>query len=272
MKFPLSAITILVISTALLKAQNKTASPEQDKPLLAAPIRISLLAVGDPPQPHFDVTTEKRTLQETPASDYPPSKVFLRDRSEKEKAFKEVSLGLNAATGYVVYKGESTLNLYRGETGDEKGLYASLPIPELHADMTIMLTRNTSKKSWETDPKARFFDNSLTSFPQDSARYVNLSSVPIRVVNGKDPVFEIAPGGFRVVPLQRSEQGILAYRIAAAVDAKIFPIADTATTYTPDTRINLVAYNADGENKTQPVKVIRFFERPPQVAEKKEKE
>ncbi|MES2922009.1 MAG: hypothetical protein V4819_10695 [Verrucomicrobiota bacterium] len=270
MKLPSIAIPVLLLSATCLVAQEKPASPAPDKPMLAAPIRISLLAIGDPPQPRFSIAADGRRFEDGPPADYPPGTVFVRDKSEKESDFKEISLGLNAATGYVTYKGESTLNLYRAKAEDAKNLYASLPIPQLNADMTIMLTRNASKKSWETEPKARFFDNSLTSFPLDSARFVNLSTVSIRVVVGSEPVFEILPGAARVVRLQRSEQGILSYRIAAALDGKIFPLADTATTYTPDTRINLVAYNADGEDRSQPVKIIRYFERPPQIVAKKD--
>lgn len=257
-----SALCLLLILAPGLVAQEQTDSP---------PIRISLVAVGDPPQPKFIVRGDKRELVENSAADYPPGKLLVKEKNSKGEKFKELTLGLNTPTGYVTYQGEPVMNLYRADQGAAPTTpYVSFPIPKLNVDMTILLTRDRRKDSWESGPIAKFLDNSLQSFPNDSVRYINLSAVPVRIVSGTEKIFELKPGEVKIINLPRSIQGVLSYKIAASVDGRIFPLSDSATTYTPDSRINLIAYNADGVDRAQLVKIARFFERPPEPPAKKQ--
>jgi len=90
---------------------------------------------------------------------------------------------------------------------------------------------------------------------------MNFTRLPIRV-EAMGKVFDLQSQATQLVQLPHAEQGILTYRAAALVNEQIVPLVDTATTYPADTRVNLVAYEADGKDKRQPVKVMLYTELP----------
>jgi hypothetical protein len=225
--------------------------------------RISILAIGDPPQPRFEFRDDRRHLLETPVSEYPPAEVLVREKRGNKESFKAVQLGLNSPTGYITYRGERNLILFREDAGKTRSEFASIALPELRDDLTLLLLRNRGSKSWEKEPKVYYFDNSQAAFPNDSLRMINLSSVPIRARINEGTVFELAAGGKKVVRIPRTDQGIVGYQIAAVADGRLHPLIDTATTTMPDTRFNLIIYNSDSGNRRMPVDIASYFERPP---------
>ena len=226
--------------------------------------RISILAIGDPPQPRFEFRDDRRHLLETPVSDYPPGEVLVRQMKGKEESFKAVPLGLNSPTGTITYRGERNLVLFREDAGKKRSEFARIALPQLRDDLTLLLLRDPASKSWEKEPRVYYFDNSLTAFPNDSVRVINLSSVAVRTRINEGTAFELAAGGHKVVGIPRKDQGILGYRIAAVADGQLFPLVDTATTTMPDTRFNLIVYNSDSGNRRSPVDIASYHERPPQ--------
>lgn len=257
MKLPfpaLHAIAFSILTPPALPAQEA----EEVK------TRISILAIGDPPQPRYIFRDDRRHLLETPVTEYPPAEVLVREKRGKAESFKPVPLGLNSPTGYITYRGEPTLLLFRQEETGGRSQFARIALPALRDDLTLFLLRNPDSKSWEREPKVYYFDNGLSAFPNDCARLINLSSFPVRAsINQATPI-EIISGGSKLVSIPRSEQGILTYRMAAMVEGQLYPLVDTATTTMPDTRFNLIVYNADSGDRRSPVNLTSYFERPPQ--------
>jgi hypothetical protein len=258
MKHPL-----IPIASAVLAATISMAAHAQQAERVET--RISLLAIGDPPQPRYEIRDDRRHLLETAAADYPPPQVVVREKNGEREAFKTVPLGLNTPTGYVTYRGERNLVLLREDEEGGRSEFASLTIPPLRNDLTIFLMRNRRSNSWAEAPDARFFDNGLEAFPNDSVRLINLSTVPIRAQVNDGRVRQINAGQSAVVRIPRSDQGVLSYRVAAVVEDEVFPLIDTATTTMPDTRFNLITYNSDGSDARMPVNITQYFERPQQA-------
>lgn len=250
-----AALCIAAVSTPVLRAQDAE----------RVETRISLLAIGDPPQPRYEIRDDFRHLVEGATGDHPPPEVVVREKRGERESFQTVPLGLNTPTGYVTYRGERSLVLLREDAEGGRSEFATLAIPPLRADLTIFLLRNRRSNSWAEAPDARFFDNGFDAFPKDSVRLVNLSTVPIRAQVNDDRVRQINAGQSALVRIPREDQGILTYRIAAVVENEIVPLIDTATTTMPDTRFNLVVYDSDGSDARAPVNIAQYFERPPQV-------
>ena len=257
--FTSSPFSILATIVLILAAPHAVAEkPEEVK------IRISLLAIGDPPQPRYAIRDDRRHLLDTPVSDYPPAEVLVREKRGDNESFKAVPLGLNSPTGYVSYRGERKLILFRNDQGPDRAEFASIDLPELRDDLTIFLVRNRSSKTWEHSPQVHAFDNGLAAFPNDSVRVINLSPVAVRAQINDGSVIEIAANRVSIVRIPRKDQGVLTYRMAAAHDGKVLPLIDTATTTMPDTRFNLVVYPSDSATARAPVNIASYFERPPQ--------
>jgi hypothetical protein len=258
MKFPLSCAILLMLAAPSTVAER----PKEIQ------IQISVIAVGDPPQPRYEIRDDRRHLLHTPASEHPPGEILVREKRSDNESFKAIPLGLNTPTGTITYRGESTLLLYRDDLDDKRSEFASLALPELRDDLTIFLVRNRSAKSWERPPHVYYYDNSLTAFPNDSTRLINLSAVPVRARINEGRVLDVAPGQHAIVRIPRNDQGILSYRVAAIRGEDLLPLIDSATTTMPDTRFNLFIYNSDSAYARAPVNIASYFERPVhQVAE-----
>lgn len=223
---------------------------------------ISVLAIGDPPQPRFVIRDDRRHLLDTAPSDHPPAEILVREKRGKNESFKTLPLGLNSPTGYITYRGERNLVLLRQDSGGDRSEFANIALPELRNDLTILLLRDRKTKSWATPPMVHYFDNGIEAFPNNSVRLVNLSTVPIRAQVNNDRVIQLNVGRSTIVPIPARDQGILSYRIAAVVDDKIHPLIDTATTTMPDNRFNLITYNSDGSDAQMPINIASYFERP----------
>ncbi len=253
---------LLPLFTTCLAVLTATQTPAQQPDRVEA--RISLLAIGDPPQPRYVIRDDRRHLLDTAMAEHPPAEVVVREKRGDEESYKAVPLGLNSPTGTIPYRGERKLVLMREDSGGERSEFASLTLPELQNDFAIFLLRNRKAKSWAAAPDVHYFDNGLAAFPKDSVRLVNLSAIPIRAQINDGRVLQINVGRSTVVRIPRKDQGILNYRIAAVAKETIIPLIDTATTTMPDTRFNIIVYNSDSAHARMPVDIASYFERPPQ--------
>ncbi|MEX1115302.1 MAG: hypothetical protein WEB53_08625 [Akkermansiaceae bacterium] len=252
------AISILATCVALL-----TAVSSQAQQVEKVEKRISLLAIGNPPQPRYLIRGDRRHLLDNAATEHPPAEVMVREKRGGKESFKGVPLGLNSPTGYITYHGERELVLFREDSGKDRLEFARLTLPDLTSDLAIFLLRNRKTKSWESEPDVHYFDNGLTAFPNDSVRLVNLSTIPVRTQINDGRFFQLEVGRSTVVRIPRQDQGVLTYRIAVLVDDKIHPLIDTSNTTMPDTRFNIIVYNSDSADSRMVVDVASYFERPP---------
>lgn len=223
-------------------------------------LRVSIIAIGDSPTPSFKMEGGKRSLIEVPESEYPPNPLYVEDK--KEKKLKPLSMGMNTPGDPIKHPGTSELELFEKKGADAPPQsFIKVALPPVNEDLTIFVVRNPSTKSWRSTPIPRVYRNGLAAFPLNSARLINFSRLPIRAeVMGK--VIDVAPMGTSIVPLPKSEQGTMPYKAAAMSNNQVLPLANTAMSYTPDSRINLVAYESDGTEKRQPVKFMTYFELP----------
>lgn len=227
--------------------------------------RISVLAIGDPPLPRYEMRNDMRHVLETPAAEHPPGRLYVRNRDRDGESFKELTLGINIPMGYITYRGQRKLVLYRDDGDSGKTEFTSLELPELRDDLTVFLLRERRSRSWLQRPTVRYFDNSQAAFPNDSVRLINLSSVPVLAsINGDQPR-RLAAGRSVVVRIPRQEQGVLAYKVAAEIEEQLQPLLDSAITTMPDTRFNLVIYDSDGAHARSPVNIAFYFERTPEL-------
>lgn len=255
-------IPLLCACLTMAAATRAHAEPEPEE----IETRISVLAIGDAPQPRFVFRDDRRHLLDTPASEHPPGEVLVREKRGGDESFKAVPLGLNSPTGTITYRGERNLILYREDGENGRSEFAKIALPELRDDLTILLLRNRTSKSWDKAPLAHFYDNGFTAFPKDSVRVINLSTVPVIARINEKNSFQLAAGRSSVVRIPREDQGILSYRLAAVLGEEMLLLMDTATTTMPNTRFNLIIYNSDAEGKRMPVDVASYFERPVQEA------
>lgn len=237
----------------------------KDEPEEEIETRISVLAIGDPPLPSYEMRDGLRHVFDTAVSEYPPAVIHVRQKGGDNGPFQPVSLGMNIPTGYITYRGERKLVLYREGKDAKKSEFTRIEIPKLRDDLTLLLVRDRASKSWDKAPRVHAFDNGFVAFPKDSVRVINLSSVPTRARINEQEVFQLAPGRSTVVRIPRADQGILSYRLAAVLGKELLPLADTATTTMPDTRFNLIIYNSDGLHARKPVNIAFYFERTPEV-------
>jgi hypothetical protein len=246
----------LVFAVALLGNPVSAQTPSDATKSDAPRPRISLIAVGDPPSPEYSIQDGKRVLGKTVEDDYPPSLLYVKDKSE----FKQVCLGLNFPAEPIRHPGGEHFVLFESKE-EKKESFLRVAVPAANDDLTVFLVRNNATGSWRQKPVARVFRNGLDAFPLNSLRVLNFSRLQIKV-NALQKAFSVDSKESRVIPLPPSEQGILPYKIAVEVEGKLFMVADTAITYPMNGRINLVAYESDGNDKRQPVRVLNYFELP----------
>jgi len=225
--------------------------------------RISLVPIGDVPEPKYDLTPDgKRVFKETPESETPPLLLYYREGGK----LTPLNLGLNSPAATIRYDGAPELSLFATpKAGAEP--FIKVAIPATKEDTTVFMVRNPETKSWRKAPLVKVYENGLKSFPKNSLRILNFSKVPITFQAMKGEATDVpastpAADVPHLVPLPPAEQGILQYKITTRGEGAPVVIAETATTYPADARINLVAYDVDGDDKTKPVKIVVYFELP----------
>lgn len=234
------------------------AQESPDAPRSAAS-QISLLAVGALPEITLTDTEKGSFYNEPPESEIPPGLLFVKEKSE----FKTFMLELNTPMEPILHPGGTMLRLFQNKSDAEdpqKEAFVQIPLPKEKVDLTVFLLRNPATRNWRVKPLAVPFKNDLVSFPLNSTRIINFSSVPIRVQTGKT-VFDLGVRESRILPYPTMSKGILEYKIGARIKERALLIADAAKSYYPGTRMNLIAYDADGTQRKHPIDHVAFVER-----------
>lgn len=220
---------------------------------------ISLLAIGDRPEITLTATKTGDFYNKPPESEVPPGKLFVKDKNE----FKVFVLGLNTPVNPISHPGNTELKLYmdQSEVNDsKKEAYIKIPLPKEKVDLTVFLLRNPESGNWRTKPRALPFKNDLVSFPLNATRVINFSSTAIRVKIGAS-IFDLGASESRIVAYPTASQGILEYKIGTKAKEGFQQIADSANSYFPGTRMNLIVYDSDGKKRRAPVEHTIFMER-----------
>lgn len=254
-----------------LMAQEAPEAIEGDKKKLI----ISLLAVGDLPPIKYEATASGPVFIEPPKEDFPPPILYVKNK-EKQGGFDQLRLGLNAPMPPIFHPGGKTLYIYedkgaavseRPESGPKQS-YLKVGLPDEMVNLTVILARNPSSKSWRTTPRSYTFKNDLASFPKDSVRVINLSRNPVKGLLGAT-IFGLTPSGadlsYKVLPVA-AKQNVLAYQVVGGIQGKAVPLANTATSFYGGTRLNMVIYDGDSKDTAGAMKVCLFAELPPVVA------
>lgn len=224
-------------------------------------LKISLLAVGDQPEITLTTTAKGSFYNDPPESEVPPNQLFVKEKGQ----FKAFPLVLNTAMEPIAHPGGAELKLYVTEsdaTDESKESFVKIPLPKEKADLTIFLRRNPATRNWRINPQAVPFKNDLISFPLNSARVINFSSVVARVKLG-DAIFELGSLASRIVKYPSDSKGVMKYMIGVHGKDGPLMVADNAKSYYPNTRMNFVVYDSDRKDREGQFSHVIFMERPP---------
>ncbi len=260
MKFNLSILSFaILLPLGHAPAQQNEGQPGRGD---SAITRVSVIAIGDPPEPRMDIQGEFRVLVDVPESEYPPQRLFVPQRGSSRE---EVFIGMNAPSSQFEYRGPSTLRLQerreRGEGNFSYSDYADVNLAAPGQDSTIVLMRSRPGASWRSAPRSMVFRNDTESFPLGTARIFNFSSKPLIFRVGDGEPFGLNPRAVRVVPVSGE---IFLYSIAWLDNDEPQIIAqDHASAFQNGDRINLVAYDTDSNNpnaRSEPIRFSTYFE------------
>lgn len=234
-------------------------------------IRVSLLAIGDLPPIKYKDTDKGPVFIEPPKEDVPPPLLFVKSK-DKSEGFDQLNLGLNTPMQAIEYPGGKPLVIYEDKESakasessgsDGKKPFLVLAMPEGATDITVILARNLQSKSWRTPPRVYAFKNDIASFPADSVRVINLSSHPVKGRLGGNRNFDLKPTSNELSSLilpANAEKRVLPYQIAGGVDGKAVILANTATSFYPGSRLNIVIYDGDGKDYAGVLRISVFAE------------
>ena len=240
----------------------------QDAPLPAKskPTRVALVAVGDPPDPDFEIKNDRRYLKETATSEYPPTLLYVPKLKTQGKP-DPIVMGLNLPGRQLEIHGTNTLQLMEAvQTGDQISYkeWTTIKLPVVNEDLTAFLYRSKPGASWRDSPKVLVLNNSLVAFPPRHIRVVNLSNKVVAYqLDGAEP-FAVQPSEFKILPTTKPDY--CSYSVAFSQGEEWVTIAShQAATLQGDARVNLVAYDTDSNSprNTVPVRLQSFYELPP---------
>jgi hypothetical protein len=177
--------------------------------------------------------------------------------------FKVCVLVLNTPVDPISHPGNTELNLYmdKSDANDsKKEAYIKIPLPKEKVDLTIFLLRNPESGNWRIKPRAVPFKNDVVTFPLNATRVINFSKAAIRVKVGAS-TFDLGVSESRIVPYPTVSQGTLEYKLGTKTKEGFLLFAESADSYYPGTRMNLVIYDSDGKKRRGPVEYVSFFER-----------
>lgn len=257
----------------LLGGQLQAQEPGQ--PPKGKSTRVALVAVGDPPNPGFDIKGGRRVLKETAEAEYPPTLLYVPKANGKDQAPgggknkpDPIMLGLNLPGQQLEIHGTDTLRLMEMVKTDDQTSYkewTAIKLPVTQEDLTAMLYRSKPGASWRNSPKSLVLSNGLAAFPPHSVRVINLSTkVMVFQLDGAKP-FAVNPTHFKVLPATNPE--FCSYTVAFRNKGNEleFIAQSQAATMQGDSRVNLVAYDTDSSAPSDqvPVRLQSFYELPP---------
>jgi len=259
--------TIIACSLTIplgLNAQGQNPEAQEKPPITEQ--KISIITLGTPPMPKFDIVNGKRQLKDIDNNGKFPPQVLFREIKKKMEA---IPMALNVANQPFSHKANTPLTLSRrigkGEDADYRHFITVPAIKDLEK-VTVLITRRTITSSWFVRPKTTILRNDPESFPLKTMRVVNLSSRNVAIfVDGswkgltpQKTMIVRVPSGKRIVTYdamfqnKKGEKEILFRNQAKRILAQ--------------DRINLVFYDNDGPRmKTRPVRLLTYMETRPIV-------
>lgn len=257
--FPATLLSIC-IAMAVPPAAPETTTSRED-----AFTSVSLVAVGDPPDPRFKIANSRMKLQNVPEAEYPPTLLHVPKPDEKDKT-DMITLGLNLPGQQVKLKGTNSLRLMEamvtgGETTYKE--WTTVKLPVMNEDLAVFLYRSSPGASWRNSPRAIVLRNGPQAFPAHHVRLINLSRKTLLFQLENAKTLSLGPMEFRVVPAGQGEY--YSYSVAYKEGDKLQIVArQQACCMRADSRINLVAYESDTAVKCGrlPVTLRRFNELP----------
>lgn len=265
----LSCRIFAVLLPAWLALAAPLSAQEALQPAKTKPTRVALVAVGDPPDPGFDIKGGRRVLKDTSEAEYPPTLLYVPKLKDQGKP-DPIVMGLNLPGRQLEIKGTDTLKLMEAaQTGDQISYkeWTTIKLPVVNEDLTAFIYRSKPGASWRISPKALVLNNSLAAFPPLHIRVVNLSNKIVAFkLDGAAP-FAVKPSEFKILPTTKPDY--TSYSVAFSQGAEWVSIAShQAATLKGVARVNLVAYDADSSapRDTVPVRLQSFYELPPPPA------
>ena len=233
-----------------------------------AGIIVSLVAVGDPPDPGFTIANSRRVLADIADSEYPPTLLHVPKAENKGKP-DPITLGLNLPGQPLKLKPTTSLRLMEAIPGGEEITYKDWTTVKLPAgldDLSVFLYRSSPRASWRKSPNAVVLNNNLLSFPARHIRLINFSEKQIAFQIEKSPAIHLAAKQVKIVPAGSAKY--CTYSVAYKDGEEVRIIAQhQACTMHGDTRVNLVAYDTDSATSPArgqgPVNLKCFYELPP---------
>lgn len=265
----LSALSsLMLVGSAQAQSTPENANATANKK--SENVKISLLAIGDLPPILYKDTAKGPVFIDPPKKDTPPPLLFVKSKDSKD-GFAQLGLGLNTPMPPIVQKSRDSLTIFEDKAsaqGDEdsaKTPYLNINLPDEGDHFTVILARNPQTKNWRTKPRNFVLKNDPLTFPPNSVRLINLSRYPIKGQLAGASSFSLLPAGDhlsgKIVPV-KSNQQVLTYKFAGNIKKNVVILADTATSFYPGTRLNIVFYDGDGEGSQDKLRFCLFSESP----------
>ena len=233
---------------------------------------VSLVAVGDPPEPRFMIAGSKMKLQSVPEAEYPPTMLYVPKADEKGKK-DLITLGLNLPGKQVKLKGTKSLCLMESiESGGETAYreWTTVKLPVMNEELAVFLYRSGPSSSWRKSPQSMVLRNGPLAFPARHFRLVNLSKRVLTFRIEDATAFSLQPMEVKVLPAGQREYCSYSAAYKDGENLKIVAQQQACSMHA-DSRVTLVAYDSDTAAKSgrPPVTLRRFYElpTPPKVAE-----
>jgi len=223
--------------------------PAQDPK--AAPRKLRLMAVGDPPPFQQEYRDGVRYEREAPAGSIPPRQVEL---SAGVEAGEPLKLALGETTAPVDVPGEATqVNLMVGGQ-----MWHAVKLPE-GGDYLVILLRDPESKKWD---KARsiLVPEGAGKFDDGDVRFISLTAAALRFEIKGSAAFEVPPGKTitRKLGVVSGVETVGQYRDPEKGWKKLW---SSALVQNRGERTTVLVYAADGVKPRQPLKLVASRER-----------
>jgi hypothetical protein len=235
-----TGLTIL-FAAADLPAQDTTAAPR----------KIRLIAVGDPPPFQQEYRDGVRHESEAPPGSIPPRQVEL---SASAGSKETVKLALGETTPPIEVPGEAArVSLQAGGQ-----VWHAVNLPE-GGDYLVILLRDPGSKKWD---KARsiLVPEGAGKFDEGDIRFISLTAAPLRFQIKGAAAFEVPAGKTitRKLGVATGAETLAHYRDPEKGWKKLW---SSALIQNRGERTTVLVYAADGINPRQPLKLVALREK-----------
>ena len=247
MKFHLPAI---LAAMALFPVSGSAAEKAPER-------KVRFFPVGELPPFRQDVRDGVRYELEPPAGSIPPREVLLASDAE-EMGAAQLRLG-RISDPLKAPAGAGPLNLKKRDAAADAEPWLRLTRPE-SGDFLVLLWRDAKTGTWEKAGSMVLPDDAVNA-PAGSARIINVSPYPVRIVVGEEKLLLEAGKSFkRTVPtgVEQPFQILL-----PDTSGNLKTLHSGVITQNTGERSLVLLYRADGEAPRRPVKVSVFREPAP---------